>query len=330
MKQGWNILVSVIVAIASVLFVAGCDKPPSAPRTADGKPVKVVAVNPADEAEKEAVYQLKSATLAYKQALKVLHAYYVKIGAFDKQLWAERELANLEQAQTFRFEGVGNPTLPPAKSVENITEAAAVEDVLAARKRWKKCLDNLEELYSKKGLNFKLALVRNIKARFDPIRTYAYFLEVEIPPANLKPTEVIPAADALFAKALKLHKRGKILPGITDYSKERKALLLFLELVRKYPRSTKIAQSAYYIGEIYKEYFNENIRAVAWYQRAWQWDPNIQLPARSQAAFVYDFRLGQHGKALALYKEVIKYEQYDWNRVRYAKQRIRELTKSKG
>lgn len=328
MKSAWKIFT--MVAWASVFFLSGCDKPPSGPKTANGKAVKVIAVNPADDQEKAAVYQLKLATLAYRQALKVLHAYYVKTGSYDKQVWAERELANLDNAQTFRFEGVAPAPMPPAKSVEKITEAAAVEDVLAARKKWKECLKTLEDLYVKKGMNFKLALVRNIKARFDPVRTYAYFLDAEIPPADLKPIEVIPEADALFAKALKLHKRGKILPAITDYSKERKALLLFLELVRKYPRSTKIAQSAYYIGEIYKEYFNENIRAVAWYQRAWQWDPNIQLPARSQAAFVYDFRLGQHGKALALYKEVIKHEQYHWNRVRYARQRIRELTKSKG
>ena len=147
MKQEWKILVLVMVPIVSVLFIAGCDKPPSGPRTADGKPVKVVAVNSADEAEKEAVYQLKSATLAYKQALKVLHAYYVKTGAFDKQVWTERELSNLERAQTFQFVGVANPTLPPAKSVENITEAAAVEDVIAARKKWKKCLKNLSLIH---------------------------------------------------------------------------------------------------------------------------------------------------------------------------------------
>ena len=103
----------------------------------------------------------------------------------------------------------------------------------------------------------------------------------------------------------------------------------FRQLIDKYPASTKIAQSAYYIADIYKEYFDENLRALAWYERVWQWDKHITLPARSQAAFIYDFRLGRRGKAIALYQEVIKHEQFDRNRVRYAKQRIKELTEAK-
>ncbi len=320
---------NIVLAMALMVFAAGCDSPPAGPKTADGEPVKTVAVNPSDAAEASAVSDLQSATAAYKQALKVLHAYYVKTGAYNKQVWAEKEMANLTGAQTFTFEGAGAPAVPPSESVAGINEAAAVEAVLAGRRNWKQCLEKLADYYSQKGMNSKLALVKNIQARFDPIRTYPYFMHAEVPPADLKPAEVIPAADTLFAEAIKLYRQGKPLPGITNYSKQRQALMKFRQLVEKHPASTKIAQSAYYIGEIYKEYFNENLRALAWYERAWQWDRHITLPARSQAAFIYDIRLGRRGKAIFLYQEVMKHEQFDWNRVRYARQRIKELTQAK-
>ncbi|MDY7009262.1 MAG: hypothetical protein SVV80_00715 [Planctomycetota bacterium] len=318
-----------LLVTALVVFVSGCDNPPAGPRTADGKAVETIAVNPSDAAESAAVSDLQSATAIYKQALKVLHAYYVKTGAYDKQIWAEKELANLLGAQTFTFEGAGAPVAPPSESVADINEAAAVEAVLAARRNWQQSLGKLADHYSQKGLNFKLALVKNIQSRFDPIYTYAYFMHAEVPPVDLKPAEVIQEADILFAEALKLHEQGKPLPGVTDYHKQRQSLLKFRQLVDQYPTSTKIAQSAYYIAEIYKEYFDENLRALAWYERAWQWDKHIILPARSQAAFIYDFRMGQRGKAISLYQEVIKYEGFDWNRVRYARQRIKELMEAK-
>ncbi len=320
---------NILLVMAFMVFASGCDSPPAGPNTADGKAVKTVAVNPSDAAEAAAVSDLQSAAGAYKQALKVLQTYYVKTGAYHKQVWTEKELANLNGAQTFTFEGVSAPVTPPSESVADINEAAAVETVLAKRRNWQRRLEKLTRHYSQKGLNFKLALVRNIQARFDPIRTYVYFMHAEVPPADLKPAGVIGAADALFKEALKLYRQGKPLPGITDYPKQRQALLKFRQLVKKYPTSTKIAQSAYYIAEIYKEYFGENLRALAWYERAWQWDKNITLPARSQAAYIYDFRLGQRGKAIALYQEVIKCEGFDWNRVRYARQRIKELTEEK-
>ena len=320
---------NILLVTALAVFVSGCNNPPSSPKTADGKEVKTVAVNPSDAVESAAVSDFQSAAAAYKQALGVLQAYYVKTGAYDKQVWAEKELANLAQAQTFTFEGVGAPAAPPSGSVENINEAAAVETVVSERRNWQQRLEKLADYYSQKGLTFKLSLVKNIQARFDPVYTYAYFMHAEVPPADLTPTEVVAEADNLFAEALKLHKQGKLLPGITSYSKQRQALLKFRQLIDNHPSSTKIAPSAYYIAEIYKEYFRENLRALAWYERAWQWDKHITLPARSQAAFIYDIRLGQRGQAIALYQEVIKYEGFDGNRVRYANQRIQELMEMK-
>ncbi len=116
---------------------------------------------------------------------------------------------------------------------------------------------------------------------------------------------------------------------LTNYGKQRKALGMFRELVRRYPNSTRIAESAYYIGDIYKEYFDEDVRAVQWYQRAWEWDPKILKPARFQAAVVYDLLLAQPGKALPLYQAVLKYEQFNGSNVNFATNRIKHLTGAK-
>ncbi len=310
----------------SLLLPAGCNLRPSGPKTTAGKKVRSVAVNPADPAEGEAAKKLLAAEMRYGHALKTLRAYYVKVGAYDKRECADRELENLEKARTWEFEGAARAPEPPAEPVEDVTEAALVEHMLSARADWKAALAGLADHYHGKGFNFKLALIRNVQRRFDPVREYSYFLHAEIPPPTLKPREFIQAADDLFENALRIHRRGKPLPGITSYPKQRKALGMFRQLVYKYPTSTKIARSAYYIGEIYKEYFKgEDARAVQWYERAWQWDANIRLPARSQAAFVYDFRMHHRGKALELYREVIKHEQFAPDRVRYAYQRIGEL-----
>jgi tetratricopeptide (TPR) repeat protein len=292
----------------------------------DAQPVKTLAVNPGDAEEVAAVGAYLGATVKYRYALTALQDYYAKIGHQDKKLWTDRELKNLREAQTFTFTGVSAPPPPTPQSIEGVAEAVLVEGVLAARRAWLSDVAKLGELYGQIKQPLKAALVVNVQERFDPIRAYDYFITAEVPPATLRPTTPSLQANALFEKAYKLHRQGKPLPALADYRKERRALLLFRQLVDEYPASTKIALSAYYIGEIYKEYFNEDVRAVRWYERAWQWDPNITEPARFQAATVYDLRLSQRGEALKLYREVIKHEQFNGSNVWFATRRIEELT----
>jgi len=316
-----------VLAVLALAFGAGCDTRPGPLKTANNKAVDPLPVDENDAQEVALVAAVQESGATYQSALGALQAFYYRTGALTKQEWTEQEANNLKQAQWFKFGVVAAPA--PNQAVEGPNEAGLVEQVVGARHAWMNALEKLAEYYETKGLTFKAKVIKRVQERFDPIRTYDYFTNAEVPPPSLKPTEVVPEADTLFEKALKLHRQGKPLPLITSYRKERQALLLFHQLVDQYPTSTKIAHAAYHIAEIYKEYFNEDARAVIWYERAWQWDPHIQLPARSHAAYVYDFRLGQHGKALALYHEVIKYEQFDASNIRYAHQRIRELTEQK-
>jgi len=320
----WALECAGVLLASAALLAGGCDLRPAGPITASGEKIRSMAVNPADPAEAEVASNMRQAEAAYDHALNVLRAHYLKAGIYAKREWAQRELKNLQRARTWQIEGLDPLPQPGSGSIEQ-AEALLAERVVDARQQWKEALGELDDYYAGREMNFKLAMVRTVQRRFDHVHEYAYFLHAEVPPPDLRPREFVQAANDLYDRALTLHHRGKPFPAITDYGKQRKALGLFLEMVHKYPTSTKIARSAYYIGEIYKEYFNENLRAVQWYERAWRWDSNIPLPARSQAAFVYDFRLHRRAKALDLYRQVIEREQFAPDRVRYSRQRIGEL-----
>ena len=325
----WRLAAAWAIAGMLALMIGGCDAPVSRATTADGKIVDTVAVNPDNDGEITAVAALKAAHAKYDNALSVLRAYYEKTGALDEQTWAGRELENLKDAQAFSFEGVAVVTEPSTQSLDDANEPALVEAVVKARKNWQGAVAALGVYYKSIGHGFKLALVRNVQQRFDLVYVYTYYLHAEIPPPSRKPTEYDKAGDELFEGALRLYKRGKPLPGITSYRRQRQALLLFRQLVEKYPNSTKIAQSAFYIGEIYREYFRQHIRAVHWYRRAWEWDPNTMLPARFRAAVTYDYHLAEYAKALKLYREVVKKETFDWTNVAFANRRIKQLSERK-
>lgn len=311
-------------------LTVGCDWPIDPPKTADSKLPMTLAVTPGSAAEHAAVAAAQEARVNYHYRLTVLRNYYEKNGNMDKQRWTERELDNLAQAHTFAWEGVAEVTAPKGESLANADEHLLVEYAVGARNNYLKAVRDLVKFYRSTDPNsYKAERVANILDRFDPVKTYMYFMEAELPAADLRPEEVIPQAEEMYAKGIKLYEEGKGIFRIfvtTDYRKEREALGILLRLVRTHPRSTKIALAAYHIGEIYKEYFNEDIRAVHWYERAWQWDPNITKPARFQAATVHDMRLYNRAMAVELYRQTIIHEQFNASNVQFAHRRIRELT----
>ena len=327
-KLAWTTAVGVLMGG----LLAGCDRLPSVPRTANFKIPRRLAVAPGNSAEVAAVTKAEKARVNYRYRLTVLRSYYLGVGNMDKHRWTERELANLAEAHTFEWEGAPIVEPPTGESLADADEHLLVEYTVGARKDYIKAMAELVAYYDQAEPNsYKARRVANVQARFDPVRTYMYFLEAEIPGKDRRPTQVNPEADQMYARAVKLYQEGKGISRTfvtTSYTKQRQALGLLLSLVHKYPQSTKIALSAYFIGEIYKEYFGENIRAVHWYERAWQWDANITEPARFQAATVHDFRLLNRAKAVELYRQVILHEQFNASNVRYSHQRIGELTGS--
>ena len=315
-------------------FLTGCrgpferlaDKPPLPPKNASGKRVKFLDLTSAPQAEVGAATRLETARVNYEYRLQVLEGYYSKTGDNTKLTWARRERKNLGKVQTFTWVGIDDIKPPKGELVAGADERLLVEYVVAARKDYLQALAELRRFYESTGAGFRAALARNMQDRYDPVRTYMYFLNAEIPGPDLMPAAVIPAADKLFQEARSLYRSGRILPAFTDYRKQRRALVLLRRLVDEYPTSNTIAEAAFLIAEIYKEYFREYVRAAHWYQRAWQWDPNITRTARFQCATIYDFHLQNKAMAVECYRGVIEHEQFNWNNVRYSHQRIEELT----
>ncbi len=322
--------ITVLVALAGfVVMQAGCDARPPAPKALSGDPLTTLSVNSEDPAEIAGAAAMEAGRIEYKFRLEVLQNYYYHVGDATRYIWTQDEIKNLDEAQQFEWVGLPKIVPPSKESVAGADERVLVEDLVVSRRKFLAGMEELAQYYERKNDGWKAKVIRNVQARLLPQRTYMYFLDAEIPGPDARPTQVISAADQLYDEAYKLYKSGKPLPGVTSYPKQSKALELFVQLVQEYPSSTKIALSAYFIAEIYKEYFQEDYRAVQWYERAWQWDPNILQPARFQAATVYDLRLQDHDKAIELYEQSILHDPPRFRNKEFAQQRIRELNEAK-
>jgi hypothetical protein len=321
-------LVSLLILVACIGSI-GCDFKPSVVRQGpwyNPSVVRTLAVDAGDALETKVVTAAEVARVQYRYRLTVLHEYCNSIGDADRFNWSGKELKNLEDAQWFTWTGIPEIVAPRGESLTEADPRLLVEFVLTARADYKQAMRNLDKFYAERLSANKLKFVRRVRDRFDPVRTYMYFFSAEAPPENMKPVNVIPAAEDLYNKALSIYNSGRPLPGVTFYNKQRQALRLFLTITEQHPTSTRSPLAAFYIGHIYREYFNENVRAVMWYQRAWKWDPRIRIGARFQAAVVWDYRLQNHEKALELYQAVLKYEPDDVTNRTFASRRIAELT----
>ncbi len=314
------------VILLAGLLLASCNDRPDMPSRGFLKGrVKTLSVDGGNPREQQLATQAKSAFKRYELALADLHAYYEQIGDVQKQAWAREEMNNLTEAHAATLEGVGPANIPARGSKMEPSEQMLVENVMEARYAYRLAMDKLAQFYEQQGDSQKALLVHTMQARFHPEETHAYMITVALPPEDLEPMEVIPEANEMFNRAENLHLEGRTIPAAADYDKQRHALELLHNLIRRYPYSTKIPMAAYYIGEIYKEYFGEHYLATIWYERAWTWDPHVAAPVRFQAALQYDIHLGDYQQALELYQASLEYEPYYPSHVRYAQRRIAEL-----
>jgi len=223
----------------------------------------------------------------------------------------------------------GTGLAPNAKlAVIERQEVDLVENVLAHRTQYHQGLEELRDYYREHGYaakqswaDFELGGLRKVKA-------FRYLIDAEIPSDQLRPTDQVPEADALYERGRKLLRKGG--SGVPILYREKtmiEAADVFQKLVERYPNSDKIDDAAFFLGEIHKEYLpNQEPIAVKWYERAWTWDPQTPHPARFQAAVVYDYRLHDRDRALELYQSVLKSETAELTNVRFATRRIRQLT----
>ncbi len=196
------------------------------------------------------------------------------------------------------------------------------ERVMQTRKEYQKSLEALRKHYELGSEAEKLRWVEDELRQYQRTPKYAYRLELDLPPPTLNGTTDVPEATKLYQRALIYKDKGFNIDYIEN---QRRAEILFQELIAKYPQSDKIADSAYMLGDIYEsKLYKQYDRAAEYFKRCVMWNPRTNLDARLRAARLYDKQVGNKTKAIEMYKEVAAREG-DPRRLQEAQGRLKAL-----
>lgn len=229
------------------------------------------------------------------------------------------------------FEGDGVYCADCARRFEAERERAAkeliyVEAVVKARRDYERAADELVHYYLTEGDVHKLAEARNELQDLQKVRKYDYIFLAELLSPDLSPKRSIAEAETLFRDGLNYYRQFAWPWQKAD--RYRSAILKFTELIRKHPESDRIDDAAYYLGRCYeKKSIGEYRRAVAWYERAYNWNPQNEHDLCYRIARIYDYKLGHRDKALVYYHLVVR-DSGDRALVERAQRRIGTLQKS--
>ena len=216
------------------------------------------------------------------------------------------------------------PKPVPGKPAAGPGDAELVERVIAARKEYQQSLVALYDHYARTGDRERAKWVE------DELRSHhlawkpSYRLDIlDVPPPTLEAKVNVKEANDLFRQAMEYKDRGF---GSDFILNQRRAELLFQEILQKYPNSDKIADVAYQLGELYEgRAYKQYDRAAAYFERSVQWRRGSQSDARMRAARLYDRQLNERSKAIELYREEIAHDT-DMTRIKEAERRLGELT----
>jgi len=202
-----------------------------------------------------------------------------------------------------------------------------VERVLAARREYQIALEQLRMHYLQVGDLERARWAEEELIQFHRILKQPYRLELDVPPPSLKAAYNIPEANELYRRAMSYKDKGW---GGTDYiDNQRRAELLFQQILTNYPQSDKIDDAAYQLGDIYESRpYRQYRRAAQYYERCFQWNNNTQFDARLRAARLYDRHLQERTRAIELYREIITHET-EPKRIEEAEKRVKELSAAK-
>ena len=225
--------------------------------------------------------------------------------------------------------GVKVPDIP----IVNRTEVDLVEELILHRATYARLLQALVTYYSENGMNEKAAWAQTELNDLRRVKIYSYVADAELPGREASASTSIAEADKLYEDAMTLlNKGGRKTPGLYNLETIKKSLAEFKELVDKYPKSDKVDDACFFIGEIHKEYFQEkdNTIALGWYKKALELNPKTPHPVRFQIAVLYDHRLHEREEALKWYNRVLTEEaDIEKTNTEYTKKHIRELTGEK-
>jgi TolA-binding protein len=202
-----------------------------------------------------------------------------------------------------------------------------VERVLAARRDYQVALEQLRLHYITIGDVERARWAEEELIQFHRMNKQAYRLELDVPPPTLQAAQNIPEANDLYRRAMTYKDKGWT--G-TDYlDNQRRAELLFQQILTNYPQSDKIDDAAYQLGDIYESRpYKQYRRAAQYFERCFQWNTNTQFDARLRAARLYDKHLQERTRAIELYREITTHET-DPKRIAEAQKRLTELSQKK-
>jgi tetratricopeptide (TPR) repeat protein len=228
----------------------------------------------------------------------------------------------LGTALVLKAQAPGDGAASPYKS-----DLELVEKVLVLRRDYQTTLEQLRAHYLATGDAERAKWAEEELIHFHRIPKHAFRLELDVPPTTLRGSTNVPAANKLYTRALSFKDKG----WGTDYvDNQRRAELLFQQILTQYPQSDRISDTAYQLGDIYEsKAYRQYKRAAAYFERCFNWNPSTQFDARVRAARLYDRQLLDRGKAIEIYKDVTTHET-DAKRLQEAQKRLTELSGTTG
>jgi hypothetical protein len=234
--------------------------------------------------------------------------------------WVAAQVPNRPPGDKKASSGEGVP--PPAAS-----DVELVERLLTARKEYEGSLKALHDHYTRTGDKQRVQWAEKELLGYHLLAKPSYNLDVkDVPPPSLEAKVNVREANELFRMAMEYKGRGL---GDDYVLNQRRAEILFREILEKYPNSDKIADVAYQLGDIYESRaFRQYDRAARYFERSFQWVKGARTDARLRAAVIYDRNLNERARAIELYREVIAHDT-EADRIRQAERRLAELTAKK-
>jgi TolA-binding protein len=229
-------------------------------------------------------------------------------------------LFGLAVAVTVGAQQPGRTPVPPKGKATSDVEL--VEKVLAARRDYQVSLEALRAHYISVQDTERARWTEDELREFHRINKQAYNLDLDVPPPTLKSEKNIPEANELYKRGMTYKEKGW---GGDFIDNQRRAELLFQQILTSYPESDKIDDAAYRLAEMYEgKAYKQYRRAEVYYERCFQWNPKTHFDARLRAARLQDKVLLNRGEAVRLYEEVLQHETDPaWEAE--AKKRLQEL-----
>jgi TolA-binding protein len=224
------------------------------------------------------------------------------------------------------FAGAQPRPAAPGGSPKPPSELEVVEKLLAVRRDYQQTLEQLRLYYIGAGDVEKARWAEEELRQYHRINKPAYALELDVPPPTLQAAQNVPEANELYRRAMTYKDKGW---GNDYVDNQKRAEILFQQLLTNYPQSDKISDTAYQLGDIYEgKPYHQYRRAAVYFERSFQWNPSTQFDARLRAARLYDRQLMERAKAMELYREVVARET-DAKRTQEAQKRLGELAAGK-